>query len=98
MSQLFEQAAPHKLQQEPGGGERSFSLGIPFPFPVGFQLPVLETEATVGLDVICVPRAVKQQPQPCCFLLCFRSLGKKPIFKEANDSTGTGCQQVEILG
>lgn len=99
MSQLFEQQYLTSCSRNQEDGKDPFSLWIPSPFPVGFQLPGLETEAAVGLDVICVPRAVKQQHQPCCFLFCFGSLGKKlkKIFKEANGSTDTGREQVEIL-
>lgn len=69
----------------PQGDSLEMPLGLisgkilfPWPsvLPVGFQLPVLETEAVVGLGMICVPRAVKQQKSSAPALLCFGSLGK----------------------
>lgn len=58
--------------QAAAGTRRTGKTLFPWPsvLPVGFQLLVLETEAAVGLDVICVPRAGKQhQPWASSLLL-----------------------------
>lgn len=49
--------------QAAAGTRRSGKILFPWlsVLSVGFQLPDLETEAVVGLDVICVPRAGTQR-------------------------------------
>lgn len=54
---------PGNTSQAAAGPRRPGKMLFPWPsvLPVGFQLPVLETEAVEGMDEICVPRSVKQR-------------------------------------
>lgn len=77
--------------------------------PPGFQLPVLESKAVMGLDVggwfVSPERGSSESPAPApgtlpsCFLLCLGSLGKKKkISKEANGSADIVMSKLKSFG